>query len=68
MYECNNRGYPGGANDTVSWPAASPHVVAVGGTTLYTTSGGALSNETVWHEGLDIANFDKPIQTGGYRA
>ena len=53
VYECNNRGYPDGGNYTVSWPAASPHVLAIGGTTLYTTSAGAFSNETVWNEGLD---------------
>lgn len=53
VYECNNRGYPDGSNYTVSWPAASPHVLAIGGTTLYTTSAGAFSNETVWNEGLD---------------
>ncbi|KWF25507.1 protease pro-enzyme activation domain-containing protein [Burkholderia ubonensis] len=53
VYECNNRGYPDGSNYTVSWPASSPHVLAIGGTTLYTTSSGAFSNETVWNEGLD---------------
>ncbi|MGT0248642.1 S53 family peptidase [Burkholderia pyrrocinia] len=53
VYECNNRGYPDGSNYTVSWPASSPHVLAIGGTTLYTTSAGAFSNETVWNEGLD---------------
>ncbi|WP_396330997.1 protease pro-enzyme activation domain-containing protein [Burkholderia anthina] len=63
VYECNNRGYPDGANYTVSWPAASPHVVAVGGTTLYTTSAGAFSNETVWNEGLD--SNGKLWATGG---
>ncbi|MFJ2990316.1 protease pro-enzyme activation domain-containing protein [Collimonas sp. NPDC087041] len=35
----------------VSEPASSPYVIAVGGTTLYTTSG-AYSSETVWNEGL----------------
>lgn len=53
VYECNNRGYPDGSTYSVSWPASSPNVIAVGGTTLYTTSGGAWSNETVWNEGLD---------------
>ncbi|SIT49786.1 Pseudomonalisin [Paraburkholderia ribeironis] len=62
-YECNNRGFPDGTNYTVSWPAASPHVLAIGGTTLYTTSTGAFSNETVWNEGLDPTG--KLWATGG---
>jgi pseudomonalisin len=62
VYECNNRGYPNGANYTVSWPASSPHVLAIGGTTLY-TSGGAFSSETVWNEGLD--SNGKLWATGG---
>ncbi len=53
VYEWNNRGYPDGSKYTVSWPASSPNVRAIGGTTLYTTSSGAFSNETVWNEGLD---------------
>lgn len=36
----------------VSEPASSPYVIAVGGTTLYTTSAGSYSSETVWNEGL----------------
>ncbi|MBU9546643.1 S53 family peptidase [Burkholderia multivorans] len=63
VYECNNRGYPDGANYTVSWPASSPHVLAIGGTTLYTTSAGAFSSETVWNEGLD--SNGKLWATGG---
>ncbi|WDD92750.1 S53 family peptidase [Burkholderia sp. FERM BP-3421] len=62
VYECNNRGYPDGSNYTVSWPASSPHVLAIGGTTLY-TSGSALSSETVWNEGLD--GNGKLWSTGG---
>jgi pseudomonalisin len=62
VYECNNRGYPNGANYTVSWPAASPHVLAIGGTTLY-TNGGAFGSETVWNEGLDANG--KLWATGG---
>ena len=62
-YECNNRGYPDGANYSVSWPASSPHVLAIGGTTLYTTSSGAFSNETVWNDGLDANG--KLWSTGG---
>ncbi|KWB20511.1 peptidase S53 [Burkholderia cepacia] len=63
VYECNNRGYPDGANYSVSWPASSPHVLAIGGTTLYTTSSGAFSNETVWNDGLDANG--KLWSTGG---
>ncbi|MEM5373215.1 S53 family peptidase [Paraburkholderia azotifigens] len=63
VYECNNRGFPNGTNYTVPWPAASPHVLAIGGTTLYTTSTGAFSNETVWNDGLDPAG--KLWATGG---
>ena len=36
----------------VSEPASSPNVVAVGGTTLSTTSTTTWSGETVWNEGL----------------
>jgi subtilase family serine protease len=32
----------------VEWPAASPYVTAVGGTTLTLTGGGARASETVW--------------------
>jgi subtilase family serine protease len=35
VYECNNRGYPDGSNYTVSWPAASPHVLAIGGDAVH---------------------------------
>jgi kumamolisin len=34
----------------VDFPAASPHVVACGGTTLH-AAGGAISSETVWNDG-----------------
>ncbi|TBR37250.1 MULTISPECIES: pre-peptidase C-terminal domain-containing protein [Dyella] len=37
---------------SVSEPASSPYVVAVGGTTLSTTSGTTWAGETVWNEGL----------------
>jgi xanthomonalisin len=39
-------------NYTVSEPAVSPNVIAVGGTTL-STSGTTWSGETVWNEGLE---------------
>jgi pseudomonalisin len=45
-YECNNRGYPDGSTYSISWPASSPNVIAVGGTTLYTSSG-SWAGETV---------------------
>ncbi len=51
-YECNNRGYPNGSTYSISWPASSPNVISVGGTTLF-TSGSNWARETVWNEGLD---------------
>ena len=41
-YEC------GGRTAEQSYPAVSPYVIAVGGTTLSTSSSGAWSGETVW--------------------
>ncbi len=41
-YEC------GGRTSAQSYPAVSPYVIAVGGTTLSTTSSGTWSSETVW--------------------
>ena len=64
VYECNNRGYPDGSTYTVSWPASSPNVIAVGGTTLLTTSANKYSSETVWNEGLD-QNGKLWASTGG---
>lgn len=66
-YECNNRGYPDGGTYTLSWPASSPNVIAVGGTTLYTNSSGGYANETVWNEGLD-QNGKLWASTGGFSA
>lgn len=66
-YECNNRGYPDGSRYSLSWPASSPHVIAVGGTTLYTGSDGSYARETVWNEGLD-ANGKLWASTGGFSA
>ncbi|WP_430366510.1 S53 family peptidase [Trinickia sp. NRRL B-1857] len=63
-YECNNRGYPDGSTYSISWPASSPNVISVGGTTLYTTSGGGWASETVWNEGLD-GNGKLWASTGG---
>jgi pseudomonalisin len=53
VYECNNRGNPDGSTYSLSWPATSPNVIAVGGTTLYTNSKNAFASETVWNEGVD---------------
>jgi pseudomonalisin len=53
VYECNNRGNPDGRTYSLSWPASSPNVIAVGGTTLYTKSNNAFASETVWNEGVD---------------
>ena len=42
-YECGAT-----AGKAQSWPAASPWVMAIGGTTLSTTSGNTWAGETVW--------------------
>jgi pseudomonalisin len=62
-YECNSRGYPDGRTYSLSWPASSPNVISVGGTTLF-TSGGNWARETVWNEGLD-GNGKLWASTGG---
>ena len=41
-YEC------GGSKSYQSYPAVSPYVISVGGTSVYTTSAGAWASETVW--------------------
>lgn len=41
-YEC------GGKTSVQSYPAVSPYVIAVGGTTVYTSSSGAWSSESAW--------------------
>jgi subtilase family serine protease len=38
----------GDAGAPPSWPASSPYVLSVGGTTLYTYSNGSYENETGW--------------------
>ena len=35
----------------VSWPAADPNVLSVGGTTMYTTSNGTYLGESAWSDG-----------------
>lgn len=37
-----------GASGGVQWPASSPNVLSVGGTSLYTTSSGAYNAESSW--------------------
>ena len=44
--ECTNSG--GTAIAGASYPASSPYVIAVGGTTLYTDASGHYGGETVW--------------------
>ncbi len=51
---------------SVSWPASSPYVVAVGGTTLSTTNTTTWAGETVWNEGAayaDLDNFGNPADS-----
>ncbi|MEQ5843580.1 S53 family peptidase [Paraburkholderia acidicola] len=43
---------------SVSSPASSPYVVAVGGTTLSTTNTTTWAGETVWNEGTAYADVD----------
>jgi len=45
-----NNGVPAGSPD-VNYPASSPYVVAVGGTTLLTNSDGSYDNEIAWVAG-----------------
>jgi pseudomonalisin len=46
----NPNGVPGGAPFT-EYPASSPYVIAVGGTTLWSTVDGAYQGETAWNAG-----------------
>ena len=39
-----------GAEGGAEWPASSPNVISVGGTTLNLTSSGAITSETVWSD------------------
>ncbi|WP_323120302.1 S53 family peptidase [Burkholderia alba] len=49
-YECAS-GKPSGSTYTVSEPATSPYVIAVGGTTLFTnTATNAYNSEIVWND------------------
>ncbi|MHB8710319.1 MAG: S53 family peptidase [Minisyncoccota bacterium] len=61
-----------------SWPASSPGVIGVGGTSLKLTANGALRSETAWNgSGGGISVYEKAPQfqkdysikkSGGYRA
>lgn len=57
------------ASYSVSEPATSPYVIAVGGTTLFTSGGTTWAAETVWNEGLAYVDSDDDTQriwaTGG---
>jgi len=44
----NECGTPQGTSPGASYPASSPYVIAVGGTTLYTDTNGNYGGETVW--------------------
>ncbi|GLU30917.1 S53 family peptidase [Trinickia caryophylli] len=67
VYECSNRGYPAGNRYSLSWPASSSYVIAVGGTTLHTHPDGSYARETVWNEGLD-SDGKLWASTGGFSA
>jgi hypothetical protein len=48
-----------------SFPATSPHVIAVGGTRLLTTAGGVWQSETVWNDEGEIEGVPKGYGAGG---
>ncbi|MEJ2646660.1 MAG: protease pro-enzyme activation domain-containing protein [Gammaproteobacteria bacterium] len=69
--ECGN---PTGTAAGASYPASSPYVIAVGGTTLYTDSGGNYGGETAWSGGGGSPSLIEPqpswqngVVPGGYR-
>jgi hypothetical protein len=57
----DKRSYYSGAD----YPASSPHVVAVGGTKLTLTAGGARASETVWNEDPDPEGKNSGAGGGG---
>ncbi len=60
-----------GDNGSVEWPAASPNVLAVGGTTLRTDSAGNYLGESSWSQsghGLSAFETAPPWQPGGKRS
>jgi subtilase family serine protease len=58
--DVNNNIYP---FPTVNFPASSPWITAVGGTSLYADSNGNYQNETVWNEGAGDATGGGISQT-----
>jgi len=58
----------GDAGHGVWWPAASPNVIGVGGTTLTLTGGGAFSSETAWSgSGGGVSAYEtEPSYQSGY--
>lgn len=50
-----------GDSGSVSWPAASPNVVAVGGTSLAVTPSGAWSGETAWADSGGGVSAYEPV-------
>ncbi len=65
-FTANNVTYVASAGDSgessgVEWPAASPNVVSVGGTTLILNSSGGYGSETAWSSsGGGISVYEKP--------
>jgi pseudomonalisin len=69
--ECGN---PQGTALGASYPASSPYVIAVGGTTLYTDASGNYGGEVVWNGGGGSPSLVEPkpswqngIVSGAYR-
>ena len=50
----------GDTGGDVEWPAASPDVVGVGGTTINTTNAGAFAGETTWTSGGGGLSYFEP--------
>ena len=64
-----------GDNGDVEWPAVSPNVLAVGGTSLYLSGSGVYQGESGWNEaggGLSVfepePNYQESVQSTGYRS
>ena len=67
-------GSPQGSAVGASYPASSPYVIAVGGTTLYTNSDGSYGGEVVWSGGGGSPSLIEPkpgwqnaVVSGSYR-
>lgn len=67
-------GSPTGTAVGASYPASSPYVIAVGGTTLYTDSSGDYGGETAWSDGGGSPSLIEPqpswqigVVPGSYR-